>query len=75
MSKTKEDDGDYVKVWPRSGAIVSDEYTGQPIAPGSSVPNTRLTQRRIARGELSLTPQGETRSSDTHTERFDDGER
>lgn len=67
---------DYVKVWPRSGAIVPDEFTGVPIEPGASVPRTRLTERRIARGELLLKPQGEgaPHEGGTHAERFADEE-
>jgi hypothetical protein len=44
-----------IKVYPALGLSIRDEFTMQPIpAEGDEVPNTRLTARRIARGDLVL---------------------
>ena len=64
---------DTIKVWPAPGVTIRHEFTGEPIKAGEEVPLTRLTHRRIVRGELLEEPprEGEAKSG-THAERFDE---
>lgn len=42
-----------IKVWPKPGQVIRDEYTFQPIPEdGAEVKRTRLTDRRIVSGDL-----------------------
>ena len=41
-----------IRVWPRPGALVRDEHTRQPIAPGQEVLVSRAVLRAIAAGDL-----------------------
>lgn len=41
-----------IKVWPAPGLSIRDEFSLQHIGDGDEVVKTRLTDRRLARGDL-----------------------
>lgn len=60
-----------VRVWPKPGLVVRDEYSRLPIEPGAEVPYTRLTVRRLNDGDLlGEDPESPTSKTHTRAERF-----
>ncbi|HMI89805.1 MAG TPA: hypothetical protein VK509_00500 [Polyangiales bacterium] len=71
MTTKDEKQPERIRVWPKPGLDILDEYSGQPIKGGDEVPYTRLTIKRLRDEDLfTEDPNSSTSKSRTHAERF-----